>query len=242
MPLDGLAGAFPTTPRPVLPGLRRERLGGRLDRREQRPRRAVALIRSYADGRQRRRGVQGRARASTRPAFEAAWLADRSGRRRRSATGRCRRRPGRCPRAGPGRPEPERPAVRRCAGAAATPPSNSPVGQPASEPAGLSLAEVAIVGVIAVVLVLGGIALVQRNRRPQAGVARRHGTVDTGVYGPPPEPPSRPGRFRGPCPPRLPLTRLHRTIRGRGPRRLHAPPAPAPAESPETRPPDQPQP
>ena len=64
IPLDGLTGQFPNG-RGLLPRLRRERLGGRLHDPDLRPRRrssADPLVRRRAD---RRRGVQGRARAST---------------------------------------------------------------------------------------------------------------------------------------------------------------------------------
>jgi hypothetical protein len=60
MPLDGLVGAFPTTPRPVLPGLRRERLGGRLDRREQGRRSAGRADPVVCRRGERRRGVHER--------------------------------------------------------------------------------------------------------------------------------------------------------------------------------------
>ena len=241
MPLDGLVGAFPTTRDRfflaygesvsavdwIVANKGRDAL--------------IALIRSYADGVSDDAAFKSALGLDT-AAFQQAWLGS-VGAQAPVRHGPLPAPVGPLPQGWSGAaPNPSvQPGASGVPGAAATPPSNSPVGQPASEPAGLSLGKVAIVAVIALVLVLGGIALVQRNRRPQARGARRHGIrghrrLRAAAQA------ARGSRFRGPCPPRPPLTRLQPDDPWARPAPPPPPPAPAPAESPETRPPDQPQP
>ena len=238
MPLDGLVGAFPTTRDRfflaygesvsavdwIVANKGRDAL--------------IALIRSYADGVSDDQAFKDALGLDT-AAFQQAWLGS-VGAQAPVRHGPLPAPVGPLPQGWSGAaPNPSvEPGASGVPGAAATPPSNSPLNQPA---AGLSLAAVAIVGVIAVVLVLGGIALVQRNRRPQPGVPAGMGPVDAGVYGPQPERPESPGSV----PWTLPTETSADAPPPDDPWARPAPPpppAPAPAESPETRPPDQPQP
>jgi hypothetical protein len=252
MPLDGLVGAFPTTRDRFFLAYAESVSAVDWIVANKGAAALVGLIRSYAEGVSDDEAFTNALGLDTE-AFQRAWLGSVG------ATAPVRHGPLPAP-VGPlpqgwsgaapnGSPQP---GATGGPGIPATSAPGSPAGQPAASD-GLGLGTFAIVGAIVVVIVLGGLALIQRNRRPKVGIPPALRSEYSGGFMPPTETPGSVQPAQAPPPPASdPWAPRPKPADPWAPSAPAAPsatdqpttasPPAAPAESPEPRPPATPEP